>query len=260
MQNALTVFNYQDREVRTVMQNGEPWWIVNDVCEILEISNPRDALNRLEEDEVGSTDTIDSMGRKQTVNTVNEPGLYSLILASRKPEAKPFKRWITHEVIPSIRKNGYYIAPKAQREIKEKFSAELREVHNIFKTSKALAKALGLDSSQQILTANRLTKEATGFDAVEKFNVLLPAPVNAARMLSATEVGRELNPPMTAQNVNLLLMDMGLQSKIDGKWVGHPDHQTHWYKKMVDGNGTRFQLVWYDTVIQMIQAHMEIAA
>lgn len=100
-------FIYQQIEVRTVMLNDQPWWVAKDVCEVLGHSNSRMALERLDEDEKGVS-SIYTLGGKQDVLVVNEPGLYSLILGSRKPEAKAFKRWITHEVIPSIRKNGMY--------------------------------------------------------------------------------------------------------------------------------------------------------
>lgn len=101
--------NEQFGEIRTVVIDGEPWFVAVDVCRALEIANSRDALTRIDEDVKGVVLT-DTPGGKQEVTTVNEPGLYSLVLGSRKPEAKAFKRWITHEVIPSIRKNGGYIA------------------------------------------------------------------------------------------------------------------------------------------------------
>ena len=109
--NEIQVFNNEQfGEVRTVMQNGEPWFVAADVCKCLEIGNPSDAIGRLDEDEKALV-SIEGLSRGNSMgNIVNEPGLYSLILGSRKPEAKAFKRWITHEVIPSIRKNGGYIA------------------------------------------------------------------------------------------------------------------------------------------------------
>ena len=89
------------------MQNGAPWFVAADVCECLEID--RTQTRRLDEDEKGVY-SIQTPGGEQDMSIVNEPGLYSLILGSRKPEAKAFKRWITHDVIPSIRKHGGYIA------------------------------------------------------------------------------------------------------------------------------------------------------
>lgn len=94
-------------DVRYEMIDGEPWFVANDVCNILGIVNSRDALSRLEDDEkgVGITDTL---GGKQEMNIVNESGLYNLIFQSRKPEAKKFRKWVTSEVLPSIRKTGKY--------------------------------------------------------------------------------------------------------------------------------------------------------
>lgn len=95
--------------VQVTTKNGEPWFVAADVCRALGIGNPRMATARLDDDEKGVIST-DTPGGQQKMNVVNEPGLYALVLGSRKPEAKAFKRWITHEVIPSIRKSGGYIA------------------------------------------------------------------------------------------------------------------------------------------------------
>lgn len=91
------------------MLEGEPWFVAADVCRALGLGNSRQTLSYLDDDEKGVI-TSDTLGGKQEMSTINEPGLYSLILRSRKPEAKAFKRWITHEVIPAIRKTGGYIA------------------------------------------------------------------------------------------------------------------------------------------------------
>lgn len=96
-------------DVRTVVKDGEPWFVAVDMCRALDISNHKDAIKRLDDDEKSGVDLTDPHGRVQFTKIINEPGLYSLILRSRKPEAKKFKRWITHEVIPSIRKYGGYI-------------------------------------------------------------------------------------------------------------------------------------------------------
>lgn len=103
----LAVFTYSDLDVRTVVRDGEPWFVAADVCTVLEIRNNRDALVGLDDDEKGVA-TADTLGGPQQVAVINEPGLYSLILRSRKPEAKAFKRWITHEVLPAIRQTGRY--------------------------------------------------------------------------------------------------------------------------------------------------------
>lgn len=97
--------NEQFGEIRTIEENGEPLFVAVDVCKALNISNPTQAVERLEEDERAML----NIGRQGKTNVVNEYGLYNLVLASRKPEAKAFKRWITHEVIPAIRQHGGYL-------------------------------------------------------------------------------------------------------------------------------------------------------
>lgn len=106
--NKLQIFeNTEFGKVRTVLIENEPWFVAKDVCDALEISKHRDALTRLDDDERGSVE-VDTLGGKQSMSSVNEYGLYNLVLGSRKPEARKFKRWITHEVIPAIRKTGSY--------------------------------------------------------------------------------------------------------------------------------------------------------
>ena len=112
--NTLIPFEYEGKSVRVVNKEGEPWWVAKDVCDILGLTDARKSVNLLDKDERNSIPVADSMARMQNTNIINEPGLYSLILRSRKPEAKAFKRWITHEVLPSIRQKGEYVAPETQ--------------------------------------------------------------------------------------------------------------------------------------------------
>lgn len=103
MNTEIQTFNFHSASVRTLTdENGEPWFVAKDVCDILEISNPSDALKRLDDDERSKF----NLGRQGETNIINEAGLYTLVLGSRKPEANEFKRWITHEVLPSIRNHG----------------------------------------------------------------------------------------------------------------------------------------------------------
>jgi len=104
--------------VRTVLKDGEPWFVAADVCRALEIGDTHKAVERLDDDEKGRS-LIPTLGGEQELLVVNEPGLYTLVLGSRKPEARAFKRWITHEVIPSIRKHGGYLTPPTIAELLE---------------------------------------------------------------------------------------------------------------------------------------------
>ena len=111
-------------EIRTVKINNEPWFVANDVCAILNHTNPRKALQMLDDDEKGVTKGY-TLGGVQEMNVVSESGLYALIIRSNKPEAKKFRKWVTSEVLPAIRKTGSYnmrYTPKTHTELLHDFS------------------------------------------------------------------------------------------------------------------------------------------
>lgn len=137
--NELQIFNNaMFGNVRIILQDNEPWFVAKDICECLAISKHRDAISRLDTDERGSL-KVDTLGGKQEMATVNEYGLYNLVLSSRKPEAKEFKRWITHDVLPTLRKTGSYSLniPKTLPEALRAYADEV-EQHN---KTKALVEA-----------------------------------------------------------------------------------------------------------------------
>lgn len=113
----LQIFNYHNNEIRTVEKEDGVWWVLADVCNVLGISHTKDTADRLERDEVGQTEVIDRMGRSQTATIINESGLYNVIIRSDKAEAIPFRRWVTHEVLPSIRKHGAYMTPETLEKV-----------------------------------------------------------------------------------------------------------------------------------------------
>ena len=108
--NEIQIFNYNSVEVRTIQNDGEPWFVLKDVCNVLHIGNSRDVVARLDQDEKG-VGQIDTLGGKQEMTIINESGLYNVILRSDKPEAKPFRKWVTSEVLPTIRRHGMYATP-----------------------------------------------------------------------------------------------------------------------------------------------------
>ena len=122
---ALQVFDFHENTVRVIMCDGEPWWVAKDVCDALGINNSRKAVNALDDDEKNSV-TI-SYGNRGNPNmtVVSESGLYSLIFRSNKPAAKKFKRWVTHEVLPQIRRTGMY----AMNNVIKQLSSEVDELH-----------------------------------------------------------------------------------------------------------------------------------
>ncbi len=132
--NELQIFqNNVFGQVRVVEQNGEPWFVAKDVCDCLGLKNPTMAVNTLDDDERAKF----NLGRQGNTNIVNEYGLYNLVLSSRKPEAKEFKRWITHDVIPSIRKYGSFNMA-IPRTLPDALNAYAREIEAHQKTQALL--------------------------------------------------------------------------------------------------------------------------
>lgn len=108
--NEMQTFVYSGAEVRTVKKDGAPWFVLKDVCGVLNLGTPSRVAERLDGDEVSLTHLTDSLGRLQETTVISESGLYNVILRSDKPEAKPFRKWVTAEVLPAIRRSGGYIA------------------------------------------------------------------------------------------------------------------------------------------------------
>jgi anti-repressor protein len=139
----LTLFNYDsddsEYEVRVVVVNGEPWWIATDVCRVLGISNTSDAVRRLDSQDIDRIDILDARNVTQQAWAINEPGLYELVIRSNKPSARAFRRWITSEVLPTIRKTGSYsLVPQS---LPEALRAYANEVEARETAERALAAA-----------------------------------------------------------------------------------------------------------------------
>jgi len=118
------VFQFNNSQIRTITKDGEPWFVAADVCSVLGIANNRNATARLDDDEK-DVRLMDTPGGKQETTIVNESGLYSLILRSDKPEAKRFKKWVTSEVLPAIRKTGGYHLPQTMPEALRQLASEI---------------------------------------------------------------------------------------------------------------------------------------
>lgn len=206
--NELQIFqNPQFGEVRVVQKDGEPWFVAVDVCRVLELGNNRQALARLDEDEKGVISN-DTPGGKQSLNIVNEPGLYSLVLGSRKPEARAFKRWITHEVIPSIRKTGSYTLPRD-------YPSALR------------ALADEAEKNQLLAAENEAQRqEIADFQPKKQYlDTILASPGAMAITQIAADYG------MSAKQLNRILHEAGVQRKVNGQWILYREHMGKGYTK-----------------------------
>lgn len=156
----LAVFSFGNHEIRTATdEHGEIWFVANDVCAALELANPRKTLaDHVDPDDVTQSDTVDNLGRKQLTNHVNESGLYALIFGSRKQSAKLFKRWVTSEVLPAIRKNGQYVAnAPTQQRVPATFpfktqwhGCDARPLEEDFRNVEMLAQFAGLNRADKL--------------------------------------------------------------------------------------------------------------
>ena len=150
---------------------GEPWFVLKDVCNILNINNASDVYNRLDDDEKGVAQ-IDTLGGRQKMSTVNESGLYHVILRSDKPEAAPFRKWVTSEVLPSIRKNGGYIAGQEQLTPEELMVKALLVANKTLADREARICELTAQNSQLTVEKQIMQPKAEYFDELVDRNLL----------------------------------------------------------------------------------------
>lgn len=133
--NDIQIFNFQSNEVRVVKDdNGEPWFVAKDVCSVLEIRNATQAVGQLDEDER----SMFCIGRQGNTNIINESGLYALVIRSNKPNARKFRKWVTSEVLPSIRKHGGYIASNGTESVEELYMRAMESLHAALERQKAI--------------------------------------------------------------------------------------------------------------------------
>ena len=205
--NDLQIFkNDTFGQVRILEKDNELWFVAKDVCDCLEIKNTTDALKRLDNDERSRF----NLGRQGETNIVNEYGLYNLVLSSRKPEAKEFKRWITHDVIPQIRKTGTYSMniPKSLPEALRAYANEV-ELHNA-------TKAIVAQQEQQIAEFKPVK------DYVDKI-------LSSKSCLTITQIAADYG--MSAQELNKILHEAGLQRKVGDQWILYKQHMSKGFTK-----------------------------
>ncbi len=208
MLTKLTTFNFERNNVRIIDKDGNPWFVLSDICKILTIDHIKDTANRLEIDEVGQTEVIDRLGRTQKAYIINESGLYSVILRSDKPQAKPFRKWVTSEVLPTIRKTGTYMSNsvddyKARTLAVKEQNAKIRTAQLMYKIADST------DTKYKQVLQARITQLLTG-------EYLLPLPQVDELTLSATEIGERLG--ITAHRVGMIANAHGLKTDKYGKY------------------------------------------
>jgi prophage antirepressor-like protein len=136
MNAALVPLDFEGRNVRMVERDEVPWWVLADVCRALDIANPSNVAARLDDDEKDDLQIADPIGRQQSTTIITEPGLYAVILQSRKPIARRFDRWLRHVVIPSIRKTGQYTTQFDGAVILQQIDRRLATIEHLTRTKR----------------------------------------------------------------------------------------------------------------------------
>lgn len=214
MKSEVQVFNFENNNVRIQTdENGQPWFNANDVCAALELANPRDALAKhVDSDDVAKRDIIDSLGRAQQTNHINESGVYALIMGSTKPEAKSFKRWVTSEVLPTLRKTGSYtIEPKKKKP--EAIDAPFK----LGKSAYGFYKLIGLDKNAAAIAANQAVISLTGTNLLLAGGTTHLESESQQHFFNVTELGSMIG--VSAIRMNLILEEAGLQERVFKKLV-----------------------------------------
>lgn len=207
--NEIKVFSFNQNEVRTLQINGEPYFVLADVCKVLELTTPKKVADRLDADEKGVS-LIHTLGGNQKMTVITESGLYAVILRSDKPQAKGFRKWVTAEVLPTLRKTGSYtVKPtddsKARMLATREENVRIRKAQLLYKVSKDCK----VETYQQVLhshIASMLTRQQ-----------LLPLPKADKTTYSASEIGDMLG--ITANKVGKLTNRYSLKNAEYGEWV-----------------------------------------
>lgn len=249
IESSLAPFQFEGRQVRVITdKQGEPWFVAADVCACLAIRNPSDALNRLDDDEKGLGQT-ETPGGEQSMSTVNEAGLYNLVLGSRKPEARRFKRWVTHEVLPAIRRTGRYAIPDAAAPLP---SAQQDRVSALLLIGDAVARVPGVKCGIAMAATLTCIQENTGL-ATESLRRALPATEEPICSLNATGLGQLLG--MKARDTNQHLAACGLQIRNQrGEWeltdAGRPWGEALPYCRQ---GHSGYQILWNPAVVDVMR-------
>ena len=235
----IQAFNYNSGIVRTLERDGEIWFVAKDVCDVLELANPTEALRALDDDEKNSLRISEGNRGNPNVNVINEPGLYRLAFRSNKPEAKKFTKWVASEVLPTIRKTGSYGVGSS----------------DALECARIVFEAAGLKGNQLALALNKVARNYANLDTLALGQLALEAP-SKRQLLTPTEIGLELGG-LSPQKVNRMMADLGLQRRLfNGKW--EPTRRGEPYAVMLDTDkrhwdGTPIrQLKWESTVVNML--------
>lgn len=205
-------FNFDGNQITVLTaEDGEPWFVAKEVADVLGYSEASAMTRHLDDDEKGLSDW-QTPGGRQKVIAISESGLYSAILRSERPESKRFKKWVTSEVLPSIRKTGSYTAPRALTPLKA-----TAEAAKAFPSLVRAARLLGCDKNAAAIAANQAIFGMTQINLMQQLgHTHLEAASQEGRFYTPTEIGKEIGT--SARGVNLLLAEAGMQFKRGDVW------------------------------------------
>ena len=204
------IFNFKGQEVRTVTINNEPYFVGKDVANILGYERPTKAIqDHVDDEDKDAIPIQDSIGRKQNTPIINESGLYSLILSSKLPQAKEFKRWVTTEVLPTIRKHGAYLTDSKIEEV-------LLSPDTIINLATQLKEERQKVNSLQI-ALEESQKQARYLDLI----------IESKGALRVSQIAQDYG--MTANKLNKVLYELGVQHKVNGQWILYKRHMGKGY-------------------------------
>ena len=235
--------------IRTINKNGEPWFVGKDVAEVLGYTDTRKAIRMHVDDDDKGGDILSTPGGRQQITIINESGLYSLILSSKLPQAKEFKRWVTNEVLPQIRKTGGYIPLNDCEDSGEIMARALMIAHRTIEQKDALVK---LPEPKEIL---RLADKIIG-EGLRMLNE------DAEDTLTATQVAKTFN--MTVFHFNEVLRDLGIQYRRHGRWnisddLAHRDFvrmRTHVSYSLKGMKKVRHYMTWTMSGLHYLNARL----
>ena len=213
--NELQIFNSKEfGDIRTVTIDNEPFFCMVDICKALEISNVSQVKTRLNQDGVISNEVIDSIGRKQNANFVNESNMYKLIFQSRKESAERFTDWVTSEVLPAIRKNGsYQLAPQGE----ELLALAVIEAKKTIDSLKDQCKFLGEQAVENQKLISELQPKANYVDKI----------LQSKSLVTITQIAKDYG--LSGRKMNQILKELKIQYKVGGQWVLYSKHQNNGY-------------------------------
>lgn len=269
--NKIQIFESTDfGTVRTVLIDKEPYFVGKDVCEAFDDKNHNRSLGRIDEEDKRRKQITDVLGRKQEAVLINESGLYALLFAMQPQKAnhdgvsdaypievqerirklRRFKRWVTSEVLPAIRKTGSYTVPKLEKNPKYRTRMIGTAVRDIRSTAAELQKLFGVKSGIALAKATNMIERAYGVEMPEVKELIPPAEHDTG-FLNATQIGARLG--VNARRANELLQLAGLQVRFNGTWRLTSKGKEHGEEMPYERNGhSGYQIRWNDSVVSVL--------